>query len=121
MPILAYCARRLLVRAVAEDVTSAVFLKVVGGQVFHLKDSSSFVLCIEKAMRIGRGFQFALTLPVTSDAHYAGARVKQGDVDCAIFWYKPVDSTNYRVIYADFSVKELGTAPKVPNAEKLTL
>ena len=29
-PIFAYCSRRLLVRAVAEDVTSEVFLKVAG-------------------------------------------------------------------------------------------
>jgi hypothetical protein len=75
---------------------------------------------MQEVMRIGRGFQFALTIPAASDAHYAGAGAKQGDADRAILWYKPVDSTKYRVIYADFSVKESDTAPQVPNAKKLT-
>jgi outer membrane lipoprotein-sorting protein len=84
------------------------------------KDNGPSKEQMQEVMLIGRGFQFALTLPATSDAHYAGAGVKQGEADRAIFWYKPVDSTKYRVIYADFSVKESDTAPQVPNAKKLT-
>jgi len=74
---------------------------------------------MQEVMRIGRGFQFAMTLPAESDAHYAGAGAEQGDADRAIFWYKPADSTKYRVIYADFSVRESDAAPEVPGAKKL--
>ena len=70
-------------------------------------------------MRIGRGFQFAMTLPAESEAHYAGNGAAQGDAERAIFWYKPMDSTKYRVMYADFTVKALDAAPTVPEAIKL--
>ncbi len=38
---------------------------------------------------------------------YRGKGVKLGTPDRAIFWYKPKGSKNYRVIYADLSVKEV--------------
>ena len=41
--------------------------------------------------------------------HYAGKGVKLGTADRPIFWYKPKGSKNYRVIYADLSVKEVAT------------
>ncbi len=70
------------------------------------KESGPNAEQMQKALRIGRGFQFALTLPSASDAYYAGAGAKQGDVARAIFWYKPIGSTKYQVIYADFSMNE---------------
>ena len=69
--------------------------------------------------KLGRGLRFALMLPVEADAHYAGEGAKHGDGERAIFWYKPTDSNRYRVIHADFSVKESDEAPKVPGAKKL--
>jgi outer membrane lipoprotein-sorting protein len=45
-------------------------------------------------------------MPPGSDWHYAGKGVKLGDANTAIFWYKPRDSKNYRVIYGDLSVKD---------------
>ncbi|MCH7729878.1 MAG: hypothetical protein IH991_25920 [Planctomycetes bacterium] len=84
------------------------------------KDKGLTAKQLNEVMRISRGFQFALTLPAESEAHYAGGRAKQGDAERAVFWYKPTDSTKYRVIYADFSVKESAVAPKVPGAKKLT-
>lgn len=74
---------------------------------------------MQEVMRIGRGFQFVMTLPAESDPHYAGAGAEKGDADRVIFWYKPANSTKYRVIYADFSVQESGVAPEVPGAKKL--
>jgi hypothetical protein len=51
-------------------------------------------------------------LPTESESHYAGAGAKVGDPERAIFWYRPTGSPTYRVIYADFKVKESPTAPK---------
>jgi len=72
---------------------------------------------LQEVLRIGRGFQFALTLPAESNAHYAGDGAQTGDAERAVFWYQPTDSTKYRVIYADFSVKESAVAPTVPGAK----
>lgn len=74
---------------------------------------------MKRAAKLGRGLQFALSLPAESDAHYAGNGAKQGDAERAIFWYRPTDSKKYRVIYADFSVKESDEPPQVPGAKKL--
>ena len=56
-----------------------------------------------------------LTFPIamfpSADAHYAPKGVAVGDSSKAIFWYKPVDSKTYRVIYGDFSVKEQSSPP----------
>lgn len=40
------------------------------------------------------------------DWHYAGAGVKLGDTQTAIFWYQPQDSAPYRIIYGDLSIKD---------------
>lgn len=42
-----------------------------------------------------------------SDLHYAGQDAAYGDKDTPILWYRPKDSDNYRVIYADLSAKEV--------------
>lgn len=68
---------------------------------------------------IQRGFMFATELPESADAHYAGKGVKQTETDKPIFWYRPKDSTKYRVIYADLSVKDTDAAPEVSGAERL--
>jgi hypothetical protein len=39
--------------------------------------------------------------------HYAGKDVKLGEADKAIFWYQPKDSTTYRVIYGDLTVRDV--------------
>lgn len=53
------------------------------------------------------GMNFYAMLPPETDSHYVGKGVKLGTADRAIFWYKPVGSAKYRVIYADLSIKEL--------------
>jgi outer membrane lipoprotein-sorting protein len=50
---------------------------------------------------------FVAHLPKESNWRYAGNGVKFGTPDKPIFWYKPTDSKNYRVIYGDLSVKEV--------------
>ena len=38
---------------------------------------------------------------------YAGQGVKAGDAQKAVFWYRPKDSPTYRVIYGDFTVRDV--------------
>ncbi len=41
------------------------------------------------------------------DWHYAGAGVKLGDAEKAIFWYQPQGSDTCRVVYGDLNVKDV--------------
>ncbi len=74
---------------------------------------------MDLSVTIGRGISFALELPESADAHYAGKGVKRGEPDRPIFWYKPEGAKQYRVIYADLSVKDEDRAPDVPGAVRL--
>ena len=70
------------------------------------------------AMKCGRGLHFLHGLKPENDSHYAGKNVKLGTRDRPIFWYKPTGADTYRVIYADFSVKEMTAeeAKQLPEA-----
>ncbi len=62
-------------------------------------------------MTFGKGMAFFQQMaPKGVDYRYTGSGVKLGDAEKAIFWYRPKESTNYRVIYGDLSVRE--TAPE---------
>jgi outer membrane lipoprotein-sorting protein len=50
---------------------------------------------------------FVSQLPADSNWRYAGNGVKINTPDTPIFWYKPAGSEQYRVIYADLTVREL--------------
>jgi outer membrane lipoprotein-sorting protein len=56
---------------------------------------------------------FTSKLPKDSNWRYAGDGVKINTPDTPIFWYKPVGSEKYRVIYANLTVKEL-SADQLP-------
>ena len=58
-------------------------------------------------MKFPRGMFFLQLLETDGKYHYAGKGVKLGEADKAIFWYQPKDSTTYRVIYGDLSVKDV--------------
>ena len=75
---------------------------------------------MQDVMQIGRGIQFATTLPQEADAHYAGETVTDGEKDRPLFWYKPAGSQTYRVIYGDLSVKESEDAPDVAGARRVS-
>ncbi|MDD5326283.1 MAG: zf-HC2 domain-containing protein [Phycisphaerae bacterium] len=66
-------------------------------------------------MTFGRGlFMFFQQLTISgADWHYAGAGVKLGDAEKAIFWYQPKDSQTYRVIYGDLHIED-ATAENLP-------
>lgn len=74
---------------------------------------------MKQSMKIGRGFQFALTLPSAADAHYAGKGVKKDTPNRPIFWYRPEGSQRYRVLDATLMVRDADAAPQVEGAESL--
>lgn len=71
---------------------------------------------MESQRQAQRGVDFVEILSPASDAHYVGKGVSPGEADKPIFWYRPLDSKKYRVIYADFSVREADAAPSVRNS-----
>lgn len=71
---------------------------------------------MQVAIKIGRGFQFALSLPSASKAHYAGKGVKKDTKDRPIFWYLPDGSQRFRVIDATLTIQDADEAPRVEGA-----
>jgi outer membrane lipoprotein-sorting protein len=61
----------------------------------------------EIGMSFAKGMLFHQTLESQGKWNYAGAGVKLGDANTAIFWYQPQGSATYRVIYGDLSVKDV--------------
>jgi hypothetical protein len=61
----------------------------------------------ELGMSFAKGMLFHQTLESQGAWNYAGAGVKLGDANTAIFWYQPKGSATYRVIYGDLSVKDV--------------
>jgi len=74
---------------------------------------------MKQSITIGRGLQFALTLPAAADAHYAGKGVKKDTPNRPIFWYRPEGSQRYRVVDATLNASDDGAAPKVEGAMPL--
>jgi outer membrane lipoprotein-sorting protein len=83
------------------------------------QSDEDFQRLMKTAVRFGVGFQFALDLPESADAHYAGNGVKRDTHGRPIFWYKPEGTSKYRVIFADLSVKDADNAPQVPGAKRI--
>jgi hypothetical protein len=69
----------------------------------------------QMGMAFGKGMLFHQIIDTRGDKwHYAGAGVKLGEADKAIFWYQPRGAETYRVIYGDLHVEdaEIGQLPK---------
>lgn len=73
-------------------------------QVLRSEEFKDFMSLHEK---LGRGIGFLRDLPPEVDWRYAGKDVELDTPDRPVFWYKPTDNQNYRVIYADLSVGEV--------------
>ena len=90
--------------AIGTEVTMAqmpvLIQKVAAMQVSEKKGT-------EIGMSFAKGMLFHQTLESQGKWNYAGAGVKLGDADTAIFWYQPQGSATYRVIYGDLSVKDV--------------
>lgn len=74
---------------------------------------------MKESIAMGIGIQFALELPESADAHYAGKGVKRDAKNRPIFWYKPEGVTKYRVIDADLTVKDAENAPQIAGAQRI--
>jgi outer membrane lipoprotein-sorting protein len=60
----------------------------------------------DEALRMYRGIMFVTQLPAESNWRYAGENVQFGNATAPIFWYRPVGSRMYRVIYGDLHIEE---------------
>ena len=61
----------------------------------------------ELGMKLSRHLLFIRFFKGQGKWHYAGKGVKLGDVETPIFWYCPMGSETYRVIYGDLSVRDV--------------
>jgi len=69
-------------------------------------------------MKIQKGMMFIRFFKGEGKWVYAGKGVKLGDANTAIFWYRPVGSQTYHVIYGDLSVKDVTEADLPRPADK---
>ncbi len=97
-----------------DDLNAASASALIAKKAAADKDDHSASLT-RRAMEftaIGVGLEFALALPESAEAHYAGKGVRLDEPNRPIFWYKPVGSETYRLIYADLSVKDADRPPQ---------
>ncbi|MBN1845195.1 MAG: hypothetical protein JW810_05895 [Sedimentisphaerales bacterium] len=75
---------------------------------------------INKSIPLVMAIMFVQQLPPECDWHYAGKGVTTAMPDTAIFWYRPVGASTYRVIYGDLQVEEClpQDVPVAPEPEK---
>ncbi len=99
------------------SMQALVIKQVLSGANEKTKEVSPELM--KSAMTVGRGMLFALELPESADAHYAGKGVKRGEPDRPIFWYKPAGAKTYRVVYADLTAKDADSAPEVAGAVRV--
>ena len=83
-----------------------------------LKGNESNELMTEGA-KIARGLNFVIMLPPGADAHYAGKGQKREGPKSVLFWYKPAETKEYRLIWTDLSTTDVETAPEVPGAIRM--
>jgi outer membrane lipoprotein-sorting protein len=62
---------------------------------------------VEQASALQRAFQFVSVLPADSGWHYSGERVRLGDADKPLCWWRPAGSKTYTVVYGDLSAREV--------------
>ncbi|MHC4632763.1 MAG: hypothetical protein ACYS9C_16070, partial [Planctomycetota bacterium] len=61
----------------------------------------------ELGMKLSRHLLFIRFFKGQGKWHYAGKGVKLGDAETPIFWYCPMGSETYRVMYGDLSVRDV--------------
>jgi len=116
-----------IAKGIAPRIAMRIGAKVLGAKLLGARQVGASILDQEDmqkimglTMRLTRGFMFVHSLPAESDWHYAGKGVTTADEVQAIFWYRPKDSINYRVIYSDLTVAEAPAeqAPQVEGAQE---
>ncbi len=71
---------------------------------------------VEDQFKLERGLRLVLLLPKEADSRYVGRGVSLGAADTPIFWYRPEDAKEYRVVFGDLSVRDAETHPDVSEA-----
>lgn len=67
----------------------------------------------KQTVLLTRGMLFMLRMTPENDWHYAGQGVAFGTMDKPIAWWRPARAANYRLIFADLTVREV-TPDKLP-------
>jgi hypothetical protein len=70
---------------------------------------------LQLGMKLRKHLMFLRFFKGQGQWHYAGAGVKLGDANTAIFWYQPAGSEMWRVIYGDLHVEDT-PAENIPQA-----
>lgn len=104
--------------SIAAMVGKSVASRSIKGGKLPADDETQALL--QEWLTIGRGLYFAGSLPISTDAHYAGKGVKASDPKTPVFWYRPDAKGLYRVFYSDLSIQISETAPIVPGAHGVT-
>lgn len=110
-------AGKFLDRLDTASMQAAMMKRIFTGMEKKPEDISKELM--QLSLAIGRGITWAMELTATADVYYAGKGVKQGEPDRPVFWYKSKGQKNWRVVYADLSVKDATTAPEVPGAVRI--
>jgi outer membrane lipoprotein-sorting protein len=100
---------------------AASMVKLLKGQKSNEKatDQAADEKMMQEAVSLGRGIGFAMMLPLSADAHYAGKGLKRTGPKSPLFWYKPTGSEKYRIVWSDLSGSDADEAPNVPGAIRL--
>ncbi len=61
----------------------------------------------QQFLKVKTAVEFVQKLNSDNDWLYAGKDIKHGDTKKAIFWYRPVDSETYRLIYGDLTIEDV--------------
>jgi uncharacterized membrane protein/outer membrane lipoprotein-sorting protein len=103
------------------DLTLECMKEFIQTSLKHPPDSTEFEskidIILDQPEKFVSGIVFAQMLPEESDWHYAGKDAVFGDSSTPIFWYRPENTSAYRVIYADLSIKGV-TADQLPTDVK---
>ena len=103
--------------ALDQEALSQVLMKKFGLEKGQMPSAKQIPEVVKLGLKFYPGSTFVDSLPPEADAHYAGKGISLGAADTPIFWYRPKDAKQYRVIYADLSVREADTPPSVPEAQ----
>jgi len=97
----------------AEAITGIIYMEFTQDR---MQEPGAEQELAQTQAKLQPGLMFSVLLPKEADSHYAGKGVSLGAADTPIFWYRPKDAKQYRVIYADLSVRDAATPPVMPVA-----
>jgi len=76
---------------------------------------------LDTMMKVQRVLLFVMQLSAEKvDWRYAGKGVRLGDAGTPVFWYRPKDAANYRMVCGDLTVADVApdALPDIPDAQR---